>query len=293
MSSLSRRRHPTAGRPGHHSFNEPDEVIETDLVRSEMVELGGMTVSHDLHQPGWHWSVHLGPSADGEWCEARHLGVVLAGRFGVRMKDGAEWILGPLDLIDIPPGHDGWVEGDEVLETIAWSGARSWLSPLGFVSDRVLATILFTDIVDSTRIAHRMGQSAWNDLLGGFEAVTRDTLARYRGQEVKMTGDGVLATFDGAGRAVRCAVALRAAAVSAGISIRAAVHSGEIAIAGDDIRGLAVHEASRMLGLAAADEILVSAATAGLVVDSAFRLEDRGEHELRGMEGKRRLYAVP
>jgi class 3 adenylate cyclase len=274
------------------SFSAPDEVVEIETVRSEMITKGGMTVSHDLQQPGWRWSVHIKPLVGTEWCQVRHIGVVLRGRIGYLLEDGTEFEAGPLDLMDIPPGHDAWVIGDEPLETIAWTGARGWIAPLETLSERVLATVLFTDIVDSTGTALRLGDRTWADTLSSHEVRTRETVERFRGKVIKTTGDGILATFDGAARAVRCAVALRDAAGDLGIRIRAAVHTGEIESTGSDIRGVAIHEASRVLGMAGADEILVSAVTAGLAGDAGIAFKDRGEHDLRGLTGPRRIYAV-
>jgi class 3 adenylate cyclase len=274
------------------SFSAPDEVVEIETVRSEMITKGGMTVSHDLQQPGWRWSLHIKPLVGTEWCQVRHIGVVLRGRIGYLLEDGTEFEAGPLDLMDIPPGHDAWVIGDEPLETIAWTGARGWIAPLETLSERVLATVLFTDIVDSTGTALRLGDRTWADTLSSHEVRTRETVERFRGKVIKTTGDGILATFDGAARAVRCAVALRDAAGDLGIRIRAAVHTGEIESSGSDIRGVAIHEASRVLGMAGADEILVSAVTAGLAGDAGIAFKDRGEHDLRGLTGPRRIYAV-
>lgn len=274
------------------SFSAPDEVVEIETVRSEMITHGGMTVSHDLQQPGWRWSLHIKPLVGTEWCRVRHIGVVLRGRIGYLLEDGTEFEAGPLDLMDIPPGHDAWVIGDEPLETIAWTGARGWIAPLETLTERVLATVVFTDIVDSTGTALRLGDRAWADTLASHEVRTRETVERFRRTVIKTTGDGILATFDGAARAVRCAIALRDGAEDIGIRIRAAVHTGEIESTGSDIRGVAIHEASRVLGLAGADEILVSAVTAGLAGDAGIAFEDRGEHELRGLVGARRLYAV-
>jgi class 3 adenylate cyclase len=274
------------------SFANADDVIELETVRSEMITKGGMTVSHDIQQPGWRWSTHIRPLVGTEWCQVRHIGVVLHGRIRYLLEDGTEFEAGPLDLMDVPPGHDAWVVGDEPLETIAWTGARGWLAPLESLTERVLATVLFTDIVDSTGAALRLGDRAWADTLAAHEGRTRETLERFRGREVKMTGDGVLATFDGAARAVRCAVALRAGSHDLGLQIRVAVHTGEIEQAGSDIRGVAIHEASRILGVAGPDQILVSAVTAGLAADAGIRFEDLGEHELRGLIGPRRIYGV-
>jgi class 3 adenylate cyclase len=274
------------------SFSSPDDVIELAEIRSELIDLGGLTVSHDMHEPGWRWSTHIRQLVGTTWCEVRHIGVILRGRMHFLLEDGTEFEVEPLSLIDVPAGHDAWVAGDDTVETISWTGVKGWLGPLESMTERVLATIVLTDIVDSTGTALRMGDRSWADTLAAFEARTRDVLGRFRGREIKMTGDGVLATFDGAARATRCAVALRAAAADLSISIRAAVHTGEIEIAGDDIRGLAVHEASRMLTVAGAGEILVSAMTAELSRDAGLVFDDRGEHELRGLSGSRHLFAI-
>lgn len=274
------------------SFSSPDDLIELPAIRSELVDLGGLTVSHDTMDPGWRWSTHIREIVGTKWCEVRHIGVVVRGRMHFLLEDGTEFDVEPLSLLDIPAGHDAWVVGDDAVETIAWTGAKNWLGPLESMAERVLATIVMTDIVDSTGTALRMGDRAWADTLAAFEARTRDVLGRFRGREIKMTGDGVLATFDGAARATRCAVAMRAAAAALSISLRAAVHTGEIEIAGDDIRGLAIHEASRMLTLAGAGDVLVSAMTADLSRDAGLTFEDRGEHELRGLSGPRHLFAI-
>jgi hypothetical protein len=151
------------------SFSDPDDLIEIDTVRSEMITVGGLTVSHDIQQPGWRWSTHIRPVVGTEWCQVRHIGVVLRGRIGYLLEDGTEFEAGPLDLMDIPAGHDAWVIGDEELETIAWAGARGWLAPLESLSERILATVLFTDIVDSTGAAQRLGDRAWAESLANFE----------------------------------------------------------------------------------------------------------------------------
>jgi class 3 adenylate cyclase len=274
------------------SFAAPDDVVEIDTVRSEMIIHGGMTVSHDIQQPGWRWATHIRPLVGTEWCQVRHIGVVLRGRIYYLLENGTEFEAGPLDFMDIPPGHDAWVVGDEILETIAWTGARGWIAPLESLSERILATVLFTDIVDSTGAALRLGDRAWADTLGAYEVRTSETIERFRGRLVKSTGDGVLATFDGAARAVRCAIALRRDAGDLGFEIRAAVHTGEIEVAGTDIRGVAIHEASRLLSIAADGGIVVSAVTAGLAGDAGIGFDDLGERELRGLAGRRRVFAV-
>ncbi|MEX2322783.1 MAG: adenylate/guanylate cyclase domain-containing protein [Acidimicrobiia bacterium] len=273
-------------------FAGPDEVIEMDRLRSEMVTLGGLTVSHDVHQPGWRWSTDVKPVVGTEWCMLRHVGVVLSGRMGILLSDGTEFDVGPMSVVDIPAVHDAWVVGGEPLEMISWTGVRGWISPLESLRERVLTTIVFTDIVDSTGTAIRMGPTAWADLVTSHETRMREQLGRFRGVEIRMTGDGVLAVCDGAARAIRCARALIAVAGDLGLGLRAAVHTGEVEFADEDLRGVAVHEASRILGLARDGEVLISATTAALVGDAGFVLEDRGEHELRGLDGLRRLFSV-
>jgi class 3 adenylate cyclase len=279
--------------PWHaRNFRDADEVVETETFRSEMVNIGGVTVAHELYQPGWRWSTHVRPMVRTDWCRIRHIGMIARGRLHVLLEDGTEFECGPLDVVDVPAGHDAWVVGDEILETFFWTGVRGWLDPVELLRERVLVSIVFTDIVDSTGTAGRLGPSAWAELVSAHEARTRDTLARFGGREVKMTGDGVLAIFDGAARAVRCAQDLLDAGRGLGLGMRGAVHTGEVEIGDDDLRGVAVHEASRILGLAGDGEVLVSATTAGLIGDAGFTIEDRGEHELRGLDGARRLYLV-
>lgn len=278
--------------PHVRSFSSPDELIELEMVRSALINLGGLTVSHDVQFPGWRWSTHVRPHVGTESCQVRHVGVVLSGRMRVVLDDGTEFEVGPLDLMDIPAGHDAWVVGEEPVETIAWTGAKNWLAPFEALTEQVLMTLVFTDVVDSTGVAQRLGDRVWSDVVAGHENRIRDILGRYRGVEIKMTGDGVLAGFDSPARAIRCALALRSAASDFGLVIRAGVHTGEVEVVEGDLRGIAVHEASRIMGLAGDGEVLVSAATAAFVKGSGLTLEDRGEHELRGLEGTRRLFAV-
>ncbi|MDQ3765909.1 MAG: cupin domain-containing protein [Actinomycetota bacterium] len=274
------------------SFSTPDDVIELESVRSEIVSLGGIAVAQTTHQPGWRWSTHVQPVVGTETCQTRHVGYVLKGTVHVVLDDGTEFDISAGDVVDIRPGHDAWVLGDEPAVTIEWMGARSWIPSRGALTERVLATLVFTDIVDSTGTARRMGAHAWDDLITAYEQRVRDSLARFRGREVKQTGDGVLATFDGAGRAIRCAVALRGAAWDLGLTTRAAVHTGEVEVADEDIHGLTVHKAARILAAAGPGEILVSATTTELARDASLDFEDRGEHHLRGLEGSLHLYAV-
>jgi class 3 adenylate cyclase len=159
-------------------------------------------------------------------------------------------------------------------------------------SDRVLATVLFTDIVGSTEHAARMGDRRWRELLATHDALLGAEVERFRGRMVKSTGDGLLATFDGPGRSIRCACAIRDAVRALGIDIRAGLHTGEVELRGDDVAGMAVHIGARVSALAGAGEVLVSSTVKDLVAGSGIEFEDRGEHELRGVPGSWKLYAV-
>ncbi len=157
--------------------------------------------------------------------------------------------------------------------------------------DRALAAVLFTDIVGSTEQATGLGDRQWRALLESHDAVTRALVSQHRGRLVKMTGDGVLATFDGPGRAIRCAFALRDTLEPLGIAIRAGLHAGEVEFRDDDIAGIGVHIAARVLDQAGGGELLASSAVPLLVAGSGVEFEDRGEHDLKGV-GSLRLYAV-
>jgi class 3 adenylate cyclase len=159
-------------------------------------------------------------------------------------------------------------------------------------SDRVLATVLFTDIVSSTEQLTQMGDRRWKELLVTHDELLRAEVERFRGRFVRSTGDGVLATFDGPGRAVRCACAIRDAVHPLGLDVRAGLHSGEIELRGDDLAGMAVHIAARVSALADAGEVLVSRTVTDLVAGSGIEFEDRGEHELRGVPGTWHLFSV-
>jgi class 3 adenylate cyclase len=158
--------------------------------------------------------------------------------------------------------------------------------------DRVLATVLFTDIVNSTRRAAEMGDREWHALLDAHDAVVRSQLARYRGREVNTSGDGFLAMFDGPQRAIRCAMAIRDAVQALGIQVRAGLHTGECEVRGEDIGGIGVHIGARVSALAGPDDVLVSSTLRDLVIGSGLEFEDRGAHELKGVPGEWRIFAV-
>ncbi|WNG93242.1 adenylate/guanylate cyclase domain-containing protein [Mycobacterium sp. ITM-2016-00318] len=158
--------------------------------------------------------------------------------------------------------------------------------------DRVLATVLFTDIVDSTRRAAEIGDRDWHALLDAHDAIVRSQLARFRGREVNTSGDGFLAMFDGPQRAIRCAMAIRDAVQALGIEVRAGLHTGECEVRGDDIGGIAVHIGARVSALAGPNDVLVSSTLHDLVIGSGLEFEDRGAHELKGVPGEWHLSAV-
>jgi class 3 adenylate cyclase len=158
--------------------------------------------------------------------------------------------------------------------------------------DRVLATVLFTDIVGSTERASALGDRQWRNVLDGHDAVLRRELLRFSGREVKTTGDGMVVAFDGPARAVRCAVAIVEAVRGLNLEVRAGLHTGECEVRGDDLGGLAVHIAARVGAMAAPGEVLVSSTVKDLVAGSGLRFRERGTHELKGVPGTWQLYSV-
>jgi class 3 adenylate cyclase len=274
------------------NLNAPDEVIEFPGLVVHQVDLGDITVGRLVLQPGWRWYTHVRPKVGGEWCEARHVGVVRSGRFGVTMRDGTTLEFGPDDVFEIPPGHDGYTIGDEECIQVEWTGLRAFAGfRLAGTYSRTLATLLFTDLVDSTVLAHTMGNGPWRELLSTHFEQARAALERHGGREVSTTGDGLLATFDGPAGALACAASIRRSAHEHELHIRASVHVGEVELVGTDVRGVAVHEAARILAAAASDEILLSATTRALAGSSGLRFEDRGTRTLKGLPGEWQLFA--
>jgi class 3 adenylate cyclase len=194
-------------------------------------------------------------------------------------------------LVELEGEDNVWYSGDveAVIDEIVGflTGARA-----AGHADRVLATVLFTDIVDSTARAAELGDAAWSGLLDAHDTIVRSHVEGFGGRWVKSLGDGALATFDGPARAIRCAVGVRDALSARGLGVRAGLHTGEVERRGDDIGGIAVHIAARIAGLAGPDEVLVSAAVPPLVVGSGLRFRDAGTHALRGVGERWPVFAV-
>ena len=280
MARLQRRR-----------ISQPTEVREVPRGQFNLFDLGDTSVGYTIFQPGWRWSESVKPVAGTEWCEFHHKGFTLAGRAHVAHRDGAEMDIEPDAFYEIPPGHDAWVVGDEAWVSIDWGASSGYARALGSTG-RIVATLLFSDIVDSTQIARRIGDAAWHDLLRAHDDVIRRLLDRYGGHEVATTGDGFLAMFDGAERAVHAAREITDVVGRDVTPVRVGIHTGEVETESANVRGLAVHVASRVMALAGPGEVLVSWTTRDLLDGSPFTFADRGEHEIRGLERPRPVYAL-
>jgi len=273
------------------SVERPDEVRPTPFGRIDVYNLDDLVIGRMVFEPGWHWLEHVQPIAGTSLCQYHHVGVCIAGRLVNRLEDGTTMEIGPGTVFDIPPGHDGWVVGEEAFVAYDVAGVRSF-ARIDEKTQRVLGAVLFTDIIDSTALAESMGPSRWRELVAAHNERIQFELDRFRGRLVKTTGDGVLALFDGSERAVRAAAAICLAAKALGLSIRAGVHTGEVEVAAGDVRGLAVHVAARVMALAGPSQVYVSATTHDLVADSGLTFVDAGSHELKGVSGAKQLYCL-
>lgn len=220
-------------------------------------------------------------------CTEDRLAPIEGGRYFAQHIPGAR-------LIEYP-SENHWFSLDHYPSMVAEieefvTGTRS--APELLDEERVLATVLFTDIVDSTARAGAMGDSAWRRLLDEHDRIVRRLVEQYRGRVVKSTGDGVLALFDGPGRAIRCALSLESALARLQLSTRVGLHTGEVVERGDDVAGIAVHAAARVMAAAAPGEVLVSSVVVDLVAGSGVAFTERGEVELRGVPGRWRLFAA-
>lgn len=273
------------------NIDKPDEVIDRELIHSDIVRLGDVTFSRGTQYPGWRWSTHMQPTVGGDSCQTRHVGFSVSGHLHIEFDDGSSMDLRPGDVYEIGPGHDSWVVGDEPHVALAWEGARTWATPIG-VGERVALTLLFTDLVHSTEVAARVGEHAWGNLLARHNEVVRRAISLHRGREVDTTGDGFLISFDGAARAIRCALEIRQGVNALGLSLRAGIHTGEVDLVGRDVRGIAVHEAARIVAAAEPGVILASEVSRALATGSGIAFGPGEQHVLKGIDGPRMLYAV-
>lgn len=273
------------------SFSEPADTRTFPNGKVEVIELDDHVIGRMTYEPGWRWSTDVKPLAGTSSCQYHHVGVTLAGRLRVEMSDGTELEIRPGDVFEIPPGHDAWVVGEEAWLSVDFEAMRTY-GRTQAATQRTLASIVLTDIVDSTRLAAQMGADTWRDIVGEHNRKASSAIDRHRGRLVKTTGDGVLAQFDSPERAVRAAAAIRTVAKELGLDIRAGVHSGEVEVTADDLRGIAVHTAARIMAIAGAGEVLVSATVMDLVDGSGLKFDDAGTHELKGLAGRRQLFRL-
>jgi len=264
-------------------LTSPDEVRPFTHGRAEIWELGDAVIGKQVFEPGWRWSNDVKPVALTDTCEYHHLGIVMAGRLRFLTSDGLEMEVGPGMIFEVQPGHDAWVLGDEACVIYDFAGMRTFGRPLIGSGHRILATIVCTDIVDSTGMAVRLGDAGWRDLIAEQTSATRRELDRYQGREATTTGDGILATFDGAERAINCAVAIQRASTALGVPLRIGVHTGEVERMTDNIRGIAVHTVTRITAAAEMGQVLVSGTTYELLGETALKFQSRGIHDLKGI----------
>jgi class 3 adenylate cyclase len=273
------------------NLDHPDAVRSLGHGTGAFLDLGGMVVGRAVLEPGWRWSLDLKPVVGTPSCQVHHLQIVVSGRLGIRMDGGEEHEFGPNDVIDIPAGHDAWVVGDEPLVLMDVSGNVGDFA-LPAAPDRMVVTMLMTDIVDSTRTAATLGDAAWKQRLADHNRIVRRQFERYAGREIDTTGDGFLAVFGSAAAALRAAVASRDAVRATGLEIRAGVHTGEVELREDGIRGIEVHAVARIMAAAPAGTVLASAITQALTASSGVKFVSSGMHSLKGFEQPVELFEV-
>lgn len=273
-------------------FDHPDEVRTVEKARIELVELGDSAIGHTIFEPGWRWAEHVKPIVGTTTCEVHHIGYVFSGRLHVEMDDGPSIELAEGDVFEVPPGHVAWVVGDEPWISIDFAGRRLFAKSPVEASERKFATIVFTDLSRSTETLRQLGDTRWRTLLAEHNQAVRAQIERFSGREIQTTGDGFLLMFENPARAVRAAAAMLDTAATHGLTARAGIHTGEIEVQGDDIRGIAVHAAARILASADPGQVVVSGTVRDLLAGSGLEFTDLGEHELRGLEGRRSLAAL-
>ena len=281
MARLQRRR-----------FDETPDVRVTGRGKVDVVELDDRVVARITWQPGWRWSVDVKPIVGTDYCQSHHVAYAISGRGHVEMSDGIGMDIGPGEVYEIPPGHDAWVVGDEPFVSVDFEALRALVMADPAQTRHALATVLMTDIVDSTAQAVALGPAAWQDVIARHNRIAERIIDRNDGRLVKTTGDGVIGLFDSAERAARAALAIGPAMSDLGIDVRAAVQTGEVEVMAGDVRGVVVHATARMMGLAGANQVVVSATVRDLLDGTGLAFEDFGEHELKGLPGARRLFVI-
>jgi class 3 adenylate cyclase/quercetin dioxygenase-like cupin family protein len=277
-------------RPRIKNLGSPDEVTTLEKAVAETVQVGDLTVVRLVLQPGWRWSEHVRPVVGTDSCQFHHIGVGISGSARFLMDDGTELDVRPGDVFDIPPGHDNWVTSEEPAVSIIYGGWRGWGKPPD--GERVLLSLVMTDIEESTKRLTDVGDAAWDRLLQRHADLTREVVERYRGRQVDSTGDGFLLAFDGAARAVHAAVDIRRAVSAIGLQVRVGVHTGEVEVVPGGLRGVTVHETARIMSLGNGGEVLLSDITKDLSPGASVEYRDRGVHHLKGIPRPRHVFAV-
>lgn len=273
------------------SFDDPEGIRELPLLTMSLARIGSHTIGRGVVQPGWHWAEHLAPVMQTDSCPVHHVQVLLSGRFAVRMDDGEEVEFAPGDVMDVPPGHDAWVVGDEPALLLDFAGNIDLLG-LPREHERMVTTLLMSDIVDSTLTAGRLGDAAWKQLLSDHNRLVRSQLIRFGGSEINTTGDGFLATFRSAVAGLRCAAAIHDALRDTGVEVRIGVHTGEVEPIGNNIGGVAVHAAARIMALAGPSEVFASAVTVGLADGNGLAFEAQGSRQVKGLDRPIEVYRL-
>jgi class 3 adenylate cyclase len=271
------------------NFANAEERVTFDHGHLDLVKASTLALGREVLEPGWRWSIHVRPIVGTERCEFHHVTIVLEGRVGFESRDGEQAEAGPGDVADIAPGHDSWVIGQVSAVLIDVQGVLGW-AKAPEAGDRLLTTLLFTDIVGSTEMAERLGDRAWKQLLDSHDKAVRGLFEMHRGREAGTTGDGFVATFDAPAQAIRCALAISAASNGLGVQDRVGIHTGEVEMAGPELRGVAVHLAARIMNAAGPGEVFVSATAKELASGAGIDFEDRGSYELKGFAGARQLF---
>jgi class 3 adenylate cyclase len=274
-------------------FDDTNDVRVTGRGKVDVVELDNRTVSRLTWQPGWRWSVDVKPIVGTEYCQSHHVAYSVAGRIHVEMSDGIGMDVGPGEVFEIPPGHDAWVVGDEPFVSIDFEAMRGFAKSDPGRTRRTLATLLMTDIVDSTARAVALGPAGWQEVIARHNRLVERIIDQNDGRLIKTTGDGVIALFDSAEGAVRAGLAISAAvAADLGVQVRAGVQTGEVELSAGDVRGVVVHATARMMALAGPGELVASATVRDLLDGSGVDFQDYGLHTLKGLPGERHLYMV-